>query len=476
MKIKEIEERSGMSRANIRFYESEGLIAPARDTNGYRDYSEADLEILQRIKLLRTLRISLEEIKAIANGQHDLVEALDAHLLTLENEKLQVEQAQKLCRLMRDDNVQYASLDAQYYLEYLQSLSTQQSAIWKEDTLPKLKEFERRFFARMLDLAIYGTLWAAVLALIFNINPNRDMPIMELLDTFVGILMMYLLEPILLSKFGTTPGKWLLGLSVRDFDGNLLTLDTARTRTWNALWRGMGLGIPPYDIYRLVKCYWDPDQDFVWEEDSVLILQDKKSWRIAAYIGGWAATVGVTALIFILALVPTYRGDITVKEFCRNYNAYADFYNYGFPDYLDDEGKWKEKPQSGNGTWVLSFRAQPEYQFTCDNNGNITSIQYSEKRTNSENSLSVNHQIELVFALRSFVGAQKDCGIYSGALEDIMQRIAEYPEESFVEELHGVRVTYELSQSGWRWDERWAHFIPKADENSLNMQFTMEKL
>ena len=91
-----------------------------------------------------------------------------------------------------------------------------------------------------------------MLALVLNINPNRDVPIMETMDTFVGILMMYLLEPILLSKFGTTPGKWLLGLSVRDYDGNLLTLDTARTRTWNALWRGMGLGIPVYDIYRLV--------------------------------------------------------------------------------------------------------------------------------------------------------------------------------------------------------------------------------
>ena len=47
MKIKEIEERSGMSRANIRFYESEGLLAPERDTNGYRDYSEHDFEALQ---------------------------------------------------------------------------------------------------------------------------------------------------------------------------------------------------------------------------------------------------------------------------------------------------------------------------------------------------------------------------------------------------------------------------------------------
>ena len=36
--IKQMEERSGMSRANIRFYEAEGLLCPARQENGYRDY------------------------------------------------------------------------------------------------------------------------------------------------------------------------------------------------------------------------------------------------------------------------------------------------------------------------------------------------------------------------------------------------------------------------------------------------------
>ena len=40
MTIKEIETLSGLTRANIRFYEAEGLIAPARGENGYRDYSE----------------------------------------------------------------------------------------------------------------------------------------------------------------------------------------------------------------------------------------------------------------------------------------------------------------------------------------------------------------------------------------------------------------------------------------------------
>ena len=39
MTIKEIEERTGMDRANIRFYEKEGLLAPERLANGYRDYT-----------------------------------------------------------------------------------------------------------------------------------------------------------------------------------------------------------------------------------------------------------------------------------------------------------------------------------------------------------------------------------------------------------------------------------------------------
>lgn len=44
MNIKEIEERSGLTRANVRYYEKEGLLSPGRRENGYRDYSEADQE------------------------------------------------------------------------------------------------------------------------------------------------------------------------------------------------------------------------------------------------------------------------------------------------------------------------------------------------------------------------------------------------------------------------------------------------
>ena len=59
MNIKEIEERSGLTRANIRYYEQEGLLAPVRRENKYRDYSEEDLETLLRIALVPVCLILL---------------------------------------------------------------------------------------------------------------------------------------------------------------------------------------------------------------------------------------------------------------------------------------------------------------------------------------------------------------------------------------------------------------------------------
>ena len=56
MKINEVERLVGVTKRNIRFYEKEGLLAPDRNAeNGYRDYGEADVETLKKIKLLRKL-------------------------------------------------------------------------------------------------------------------------------------------------------------------------------------------------------------------------------------------------------------------------------------------------------------------------------------------------------------------------------------------------------------------------------------
>ena len=76
MHIKDVEQRTGLSRANIRYYEQEGLVHPARRKNGYRDYSPDDLETLLRIRLLRRLDVPIEEIRAMQAGKLSLSEAL----------------------------------------------------------------------------------------------------------------------------------------------------------------------------------------------------------------------------------------------------------------------------------------------------------------------------------------------------------------------------------------------------------------
>ena len=62
MKINEVEAAVGVTKKNIRFYEEEGLITPGREPgNGYRSYSQTDVERLRRIKLLRKLDVPLAE-------------------------------------------------------------------------------------------------------------------------------------------------------------------------------------------------------------------------------------------------------------------------------------------------------------------------------------------------------------------------------------------------------------------------------
>lgn len=65
-RIGEAARLSGVSAANIRYYEKEKLLsAGARGENSYRFYSEAEIHRLRFIRLCRAMDMSLDEVRTL---------------------------------------------------------------------------------------------------------------------------------------------------------------------------------------------------------------------------------------------------------------------------------------------------------------------------------------------------------------------------------------------------------------------------
>lgn len=77
-RIGEAAQHSGVTPANIRYYEKEGLLAPqARADNDYRMYSAADVHQLRFIRLCRAMDMSLDEVRTLLGL--DLRKRADCH-------------------------------------------------------------------------------------------------------------------------------------------------------------------------------------------------------------------------------------------------------------------------------------------------------------------------------------------------------------------------------------------------------------
>ena len=98
MKIQEVETLTGLDRATIRYYEKEQLLAPERSDNGYRNYSEENVELLQKIKLLRKIGIPLSEIKNLEQGSDCLSDVLSNQILILDQQIRSDSAARSICQ------------------------------------------------------------------------------------------------------------------------------------------------------------------------------------------------------------------------------------------------------------------------------------------------------------------------------------------------------------------------------------------
>ena len=111
MTIKELENELNIPRATVRFYEKENFITPERGSNGYRDYSDDDIAKLKKIITLRKLGITVNDIKAVFDGEKDLENVVSANIKEIENQMKELTGALNLSKVICEKKENIESFD-----------------------------------------------------------------------------------------------------------------------------------------------------------------------------------------------------------------------------------------------------------------------------------------------------------------------------------------------------------------------------
>lgn len=89
----EIQEKTGLTRKAIEYYEEKGLINPQKLENGYRNYSEEDLLLLSKISDFRKLGMGVKEIEKCINTDYNHLSSVlrrKEHELDIDEKRINV--------------------------------------------------------------------------------------------------------------------------------------------------------------------------------------------------------------------------------------------------------------------------------------------------------------------------------------------------------------------------------------------------
>jgi len=461
MTIKQIEEQSGLTRANIRFYEEEGLIHPRRQENGYRDYTDAELEMLLRIKLLRSLGLTLEEIKLLQREELSLVQALKSRREKIEDEQEQLTIADRVCQTMCEDQANFDTLDAQHYLDKMQqqeakTASPMLTPVLEHDRAVQVQAPFRRLTARLLDMTLAGLIVHAVLCGLLHWNPQH---VSSLIKIVAQLALVCTLEPLLLHLLGTTPGKAVMGLSVASCNGGKLTIREARERTVSVLWHGMGMQIPILNLVRLYHSYQQCQDGFplTWESDSTLRLRDTRPWRVVAMTASWLVVWCAFTMLTFYSTMPPNRGSLTVAQFAENYNFYMRYYRLSevTSDFLDERGMRQKERNSSvviEVTGPFDDSLPPSFQYDVDNDGLVRGVVFENivEPTHDDHWLSM-YRPECIASLLAMTGSEPVFGWFTepAPAERVVHWLLETPFIDFETRIGPLMVSHAFTSQGY---------------------------
>ena len=177
MNIKQASEQSGVSAPNIRFYEKEGLLTPARrQGNDYRDYTAGDVRTLKLIRMLRMLDVPIEEILRLKAGSLTLTDAMGRHMIQLERRQANLEAMHALCAELRDSRGTLDGLDADGVLERIRR-QEQEGARFVD---VKKRDHRGKYLGAVWGALVMLVMMGGLMALIlwgFTVSPEEAPPL-----------------------------------------------------------------------------------------------------------------------------------------------------------------------------------------------------------------------------------------------------------------------------------------------------------
>lgn len=309
----------------------------------------------------------------------------------------------------------------------------------------------RRYWARSLDLFLYGLLWYVFAVLVFHINLSRGGFSQNVFDTIMQMAVMLAVEPLLLNRFKTTPGKAVFGIRVTQENGERLTVSQGFSRTLGVLFKGMGLSIPVYSLYTYYKSYGRCKGSEIqpWDEGISYTIKDTRGYRWFIFVAANAAVFACLIGLVFAGQIPPNRGRLTVAEFAENYNYLARYYNLeSGGEYLGEDGTWQKKQESGVVTISIPDVPAPEFTYEVKD-GEVIGISFSVEFEDRDEWLPT-YDTQMMLAVLAYAGAQKGIGLFSGDRMEMADCVASNHFRDYHIGYRGITIRCERELEGYQ--------------------------
>lgn len=201
--------------------------------------------------------------------------------------------------LSRDELVWHDGLSSwvkaeELFLDRFKELEVKELKIEGSETPPPLPQavadsaskpfWWRRAFAKFLDLILAQLIFFALINLLkIPLVPESNTSWVIIFQVLPWIF----IESYLLQKYGTTPGKYFMGLSVSSISGEKISARTALIRTLYSWGVGMAFGLNPICLFSALCCYFVslPMNRFSWDYRCQTKVEGTQSLSVGKIFG-----------------------------------------------------------------------------------------------------------------------------------------------------------------------------------------------